>query len=165
MYRVLLFAFLLLGVIEVSGAAARSSDEVPVTDIDKAGAIRINVSGDWLAAGAGSVWLSDPPAKVIRRLNAPTGKTVATIRVRQLPCEAPDAGFGALWTATCKIRGLARIDAKSRKIRHVRVAIPRSLNGEGSIGAGAGGVWLGSERFLNPMLELLLCEELLERSP
>ena len=142
MSRVLLFAFLLLGVVEVSGAAARSS-EVPVTDINKAGAARIRVPGDWLASGAGSVWLSDPPAKVIRRLNARTGKAVATLRVRQLPCEAPDVGFGALWTATCETPGLARIDARSHKIRHVHLAIPTSLNGgEASIGAGAGGVWL-----------------------
>ena len=114
MSRVLLFVFLLLGVIGVSGAAAGSSG-VPVTDINKAGAIRIRVPGDWLASGAGSVWLSDPPAKVIRRLNARTGKTVATIRVRQLPCEAPDVGFGALWTATCETPGLARIDSGSHR--------------------------------------------------
>src|SRR4029079_17848105 len=142
MSRVLLFAFLLLGMVGVSGAAARSG-EAPVTDINKAGATRVRVPGDWLAAGAGSVWLSDPGAKVIRRLNARTGKTVASIRVRQLPCEAPDVGFGALWTATCETPGLARIDAGSHKIRHLRLAIPTSTNkGEASIGAGAGGVWL-----------------------
>jgi len=138
MSRVLLFAFLLLGMVGVSGAAARSG-EAPVTDINKAGATRVRVPGDWLAAGAGSVWLSDPGAKVIRRLNARTGKTVATIRVRQLPCQAPDVGFGALWTATCETPGLARIDARSHKIRHLRLAIPTSTNkGEASIGAGAG---------------------------
>ena len=126
----------------MSGASARASDP-QVTDIEQAGATKIAAPGDWLAAGAGGVWLSDPPTRVIRRLDPDSGATTAMIRVSQAPCEATDVGFGSLWTATCGTPGLARIDPATNKIDgFVRLAVPSSLGGEGSVGAGAGGVWL-----------------------
>jgi hypothetical protein len=52
-------------------------------------------------------------------------------------------GFGALWTATCDRPGLARIDpVRNVQKGFVSLPIPTTLDGEGSIGAGAGGVWL-----------------------
>jgi virginiamycin B lyase len=126
----------------VGGASALRS-ESPPTDIERAGATKLTVHGDWLAAGAGGVWLSAPGEKVIRRLDPSSGAVAATVRVPQDPCEATDVGFGALWTATCRTEGLARIDPATNKVSgFVRLAIPLSLDGEGSVGAGAGGVWL-----------------------
>jgi len=132
-----------MAVIAVSDGGARRS-ALPVTDIGQAGATSVKVAGDWLAAGEGGIWLSDPPGKVIRRLDPGSGALTATIRVPQEPCEATDVAFGALWTATCGSPGLARIDPKSNKVSGF-VALPLSgelLAGEGSVGAGAGGVWL-----------------------
>jgi virginiamycin B lyase len=125
------------------GASAVGSATPSETDITQAGAKATTVSGDWLAAGAGGVWLSDPPARVIRRLDPATGAVTATVRVPSGPCEASDVGFGALWTATCGSPGLARIDpVRNIQKGFVRLDIPGVLNGEGSVGAGAGGVWL-----------------------
>jgi virginiamycin B lyase len=132
----------LICVIVASGAAALASDP-PTTDIDKAGAKKLDVQGDWLAAGAGGVWLSAPGDKLIRRLDPRSGAVKATIQVPQDPCEATAVGLGSLWTATCGTPGLARIDPATNKVSgFVKLAIPSSLDGEGSIGAGAGGVWL-----------------------
>jgi hypothetical protein len=110
------------------------------TDVNRAGAQRIRITGDWLAAGAGAVWLSGETQ--VYRFDARTGRRRATIRVPQGPCEASDVGFGALWTATCRQPGLTRIDQRTNRARHVRVPVSVDWGGEGSIGAGVGGIWL-----------------------
>ena len=125
------------------GVSPAASATPPETDINQAGAKAIPASGDWLAAGVGGVWLSDPPARVIRRLDPASGAISATVRVPSGPCEATDVGFGALWTATCNRPGLARIDpVRNIQKGFVSLSIPGTLDGEGSVGAGAGGVWL-----------------------
>jgi len=111
-------------------------------DVEKAGATKFTLSGDWLSSGSGSIWLSDPPANVIRRIDPSTGEAIA-IAVRQAPCESPDVAYGALWTATCNPTGLARVDAASHKqTGFVPLPIWSNLGGEGAIGAGSGGVWV-----------------------
>ena len=96
---------------------------------------------DWLAAGEGGIWLSGESQ--VYRLDPGSGRRTATIPVRQGPCEASDVGFGAVWTATCKVPGLAKIDpSTNRVVGHVLLAVPVALDGEGSIGAGERGVWI-----------------------
>lgn len=114
---------------------------VPETDVVAAGAQTIALKGDWLAAGEGAVWLSGETD--IFRLDPTTGRRVATIAVPEGPGEASDTGFGALWTATIRSPGLARIDpATNRVTAHIPLALPPRLGGEGSIGAGLGAVWV-----------------------
>jgi len=111
-------------------------------DVQKAGAVKFSLAGDWLAAGRGRIWLSDPPAKAVREITPASGKA-AVIALRQEPCQSPDFAYGALWTATCNPSGLARIDAASHKVTgFVRLPIWPELDGEGAIAAGAGGVWV-----------------------
>ena len=125
----------------VSATAAQTSPPVAETSVENAGAEKISIKGDWLAAGAGGIWLSG--ASDVYRLDPSSGERNATIHVRQGPCEATDVGFSAVWTATCKARGLAKIDpSTNRVVGHVRVPVPVALDGEGSVGAGAGAVWL-----------------------
>ena len=51
-----------------------------------------------------------------------------------------DLGFGALWTATCAERGVARIDPQTGEMtKWVAVDVP--TEGESSVGAGEGGIW------------------------
>jgi YVTN family beta-propeller protein len=55
-----------------------------------------------------------------------------------------DSGFGAVWTATCGDRGVARIDpATGTATKWVAVDVP--ADGESSIGAGEGGIWVISD--------------------
>ena len=127
--------------------AAIAAGSGPI-DVEKAGAAKFTLPGDWLASGARSIWLSDPPTKVVRQIDPATGDA-RVVPVRQGPCESPDVAYGALWTATCSPAGLARIDAVShRETGFLPLPIWRNLGGEGAIGAGSGGVWVvidGSE--------------------
>ena len=112
-------------------------------DMAAAGATKPTVDGDWLAAGDGAVWLSDPAHKEIYRLDGQTGTIGARIRVEQMPCEAPEVAFGALWTASCIKRGLVRISAtESRVTGFLPLKIPRLNHGEASIGAGYDAIWV-----------------------
>jgi virginiamycin B lyase len=111
------------------------------TDVRKAGATAVSVDGDWLAAGAGGVWLTGQ--NQVLRLDPATGRVVATIEVPQAPCMASATGFGALWTATCTPGGLARIDPETNQVTdHVRLRVASALGGEGSIGVGTDGIWV-----------------------
>jgi virginiamycin B lyase len=52
-------------------------------------------------------------------------------------------GAGAVWTATCAVPGVAKIDTKLNRVaRHVALPVSTDYFGEGSIGVGAGAVWL-----------------------
>jgi virginiamycin B lyase len=98
------------------------------------------VGGDLFAPGIGDG---------IGRLDA-TGKQVATWTPPTDSCGAFDAGFDAVWSATCGAPGLVRIDVKTNKLTPIEVGglLPES---EASIGAGEGGVWMvieGSPRKL-----------------
>jgi virginiamycin B lyase len=130
----------LIGAFAVASAALAAAAG-PI-DVEKAGATRFSLSGDWLAAGAGSIWLSDPPAKVIRQIDPATGHE-KPIPVPQAPCESPDVAYGALWTATCNPTGLARVDAATHRVTgFLPLPIWHALGGEGAVGAGSGGVWV-----------------------
>jgi len=110
------------------------------TDLKSAGAREITVTGDWLSAGEGGVWLSGQT--LIARLDPTSGRQVAEIAVPQGPCQASDDGYGFVWTATCTEGGLARIDPKTNKLSgHLRLDIPDGGE-ESSIGVGAGSVWV-----------------------
>jgi DNA-binding beta-propeller fold protein YncE len=129
-----------------SAAETRAARELPAaapgeTDVRKAGATAISVDGDWLAAGAGGVWLTGQNS--VMRLDPSTGRVVATIEVPQAPCMGSATGFGAVWTATCTPGGLARIDPETNQVTdHVRLRVASALGGEGSIGVGTDGIWL-----------------------
>lgn len=121
-------------------AVAAAAEPQP-TDLAKAGAKQIRITGDWLSAGLGGIWMSY--GTVIDRIDPRTGKLVKEIRVPQGPCEASVIGFGFVWTATCRTPGLVRIDPTTNRVgRFVPLSIPPSFDGEASIGAGAGAIWL-----------------------
>ncbi len=122
-------------------SATVTASKVRRIDVNKAGAKKIRITGDWLAAGRRGIWLSG--MEQIYRLNPRTGRRQATIPVPQGPCQATDVGAGAVWTATCGVPGLAKIDSKRNRVaRHVALPVSTDYFGEGSIGVGAGAVWL-----------------------
>jgi virginiamycin B lyase len=134
----------LAGALAFIGTVAASAAVQPAdTDIRKAGAKKISISGEWLASGFGAVWASNPPEQVIYRLDPRSGRVLKTIRVPQEPCQASATGYRAVWTATCGTPGLARIDPATNRVRgFARVEVSSAVGDAGSIGAGAGGVWL-----------------------
>ena len=136
-----LLALVLAVLITTFASATVTSPKVRQIDVNKAGAKKIRITGDWLAAGRGGIWLSG--MEQIYRLNPRTGRRQATIPVPEGPCQATDVGAGAVWTATCGVPGLAKIDSKRNRVaRHVALPVSTDYFGEGSIGVGAGAVWL-----------------------
>jgi virginiamycin B lyase len=125
-------------------ASTETGQALAEQDVVDAGATALARAGDWLSAGAGAVWISNPPSHELHRLDADSGGLVATVALDELPCAATDFGFGALWTLTCDEPGLTKIDAAQNRVTG-RVALPVgavSEGGEASIGAGEGAVWV-----------------------
>jgi virginiamycin B lyase len=137
----LLLSFALALLVVTVAGATMAAPRVRHVDVNKAGAKKIRITGDWLAAGRGGIWLSG--MQEIFRLNPRTGRRNATIPVPQGPCQATEVGVGAVWTATCGVAGLAKIDTERNRVaRHVALPVSTDYFGEGSIGVGAGAVWL-----------------------
>ena len=137
----ILLPLLVATVITSLAGATVASPRVRHVDVNTAGAKQIRITGDWLAAGRGGIWLSG--MHEIYRLSPRNGRKVATIPVPQGPCQATDVGAGAVWTVTCDVPGLAKIDTKRNRVaRHVALPVSVDYFGEGSIGVGAGAVWL-----------------------
>jgi YVTN family beta-propeller protein len=116
--------------------------ELPaITSVRQAGgdAIRAPASADWVLVDFGRAWVSGV-GKGIGFYDAETGRLQGAAAVPQEPCASMDAGFGAVWTATCGDRGVARIDPETGAVTD-RVAVDVPEDGESSIGAGEGGIW------------------------
>jgi streptogramin lyase len=132
---------LALGLVLALLGGTVAAGQVRTINVNKAGANKIRITGDWLAAGRGGVWLSGE--REIYRLDPRSGRRVARIPIPQGPCQATEVGARAVWTATCTVPGLARIDPRTNRVaRHVALPVSVDYYGEGSIGFGAGAVWL-----------------------
>jgi virginiamycin B lyase len=141
MRRPVLLALVLALLIAGGVGAAVVPSKVRRINVEAAGAEKIRITGDWLAAGRGGIWLSGQ--QEIYRLHRRTGRRVAQIPIAQGPCQASEVGAGAVWTATCRVPGLAKIDSRRNRVaRHVELPVSVDYFGEGSIGVGAGAVWL-----------------------
>jgi virginiamycin B lyase len=132
---------LLLAVVAALPVATVTGSGAKQINVNKAGAEKIRIPGDWLAAGRGGIWLSGQ--EEIYRLNRRSGRRVARIPVPEGPCQATEVGAGAVWTATCNEPGLTKLDTRRNRVaRHVALPVSVDYFGEGSIGVGAGAIWL-----------------------
>jgi YVTN family beta-propeller protein len=116
--------------------------ELPeITSVRQAGgeAIPAPASADWVLVDFGRAWVSGV-GKGIGFYDAETGRLQGSVAVPQSPCAGMDSGFGAVWTATCEQRGVARIDPETGKVTKWE-AVDVPAEGESSIGAGEGGIW------------------------
>jgi virginiamycin B lyase len=113
----------------------------PITSVEQAGAQEISApsSADWIVVDFGRAWVS-AMGKGIGVFDAETGRREGSVAVPQSPCAGMDSGFGAVWTATCGKRGIARIDPETGEVTGW-AAVDVPAEGESSIGAGEGGVW------------------------
>jgi YVTN family beta-propeller protein len=102
-------------------------------------AIAAPASADWVLVDFGRAWVSAVD-EGIGLYEVQTGLLQGSAAVPQAPCAAMDSGFGAVWTATCEERGVARIDPQTGEVTDwVAAAVPPE--GESSVGAGEGGIW------------------------
>jgi virginiamycin B lyase len=127
---------------EAQTPSPQPEPELPeITSVRQAGgeAIRAPASADWVLVAFGRAWVSGV-GEGTGVYDADTGRLQGSVAVPQSPCAGMDSGFGAVWTATCGERGVARIDPETGEVTGW-VAVDVPTEGESSIGAGEGGIW------------------------
>jgi YVTN family beta-propeller protein len=98
---------------------------------------------DWLAIDE-AVWVSNAPKGTVARLDPKTNTVAAIIAAGARPCSGLAAAFGTLWVPNCGANTMTRIDLESGEVKAtVRTAVG---NSEGSVVAGAGSIWLITDR-------------------
>ena len=120
-----------------SGASGFGS----ATAIEKHAAATLKIPGyvDFLAAEGRAVWATNEGR--VEKLQLDKAAPVATVAV-PAPCGAMVVAFESLWVANCKDSSVYRIDLKSQKIT---ARVPTGLadpDGELSLAAGAGSIWV-----------------------
>ena len=125
-----------------TSAATSTTAAVQQIDLVKAGATKTRITGDWLVAGDGAIWLTDDTD--VHRLDPQTGRPEGAVPVPGGPCLGGAYAFGALYAATCyNDEGLVRIDPKRLEVTdQIPLPTPDLYQQEGSIAAGEGAVWL-----------------------
>jgi YVTN family beta-propeller protein len=101
--------------------------------------IKASPEADWVVVANGRAWVSGL-GKGVGVYDARTGRPQGSVAVPEGPCAATDAGFGAVWTATCEPGGVSRIDPVTARVTG-HLALPMTSDGESSIGVGEDAVW------------------------
>jgi len=123
-------------------SSPRIEPQLPeITEVSEMGAQAIPApeSADWIVVDFGRAWVSGV-GDGIGFYEVQTGLLQGSVPVPQSPCAGMDTGFGALWTATCEERGVARIDPQTGQITDW-AAVDVPAEGESSVGAGEGAIW------------------------
>ena len=113
--------------------------------IEAAGATHIDLTGepDWVAIAAGSAWVAVTGG--VRMVDGATGDVDGLVPIDDVVCLAMDVGFDSVWAGGCGKHMLARIEPKTGLLFTPFIDLPiRAIQGESSIAAGEGGVWLVS---------------------
>jgi virginiamycin B lyase len=113
--------------------------------IEAAGATRIDIAGepDWVTLADGRAWVAVVGG--VRVVDAATGEVDGLVPIDDAICLAMDVGFGSVWAGACDTHRLIRIEPKSGLLFTPPINLPiRAIQGESSIAAGEGGVWLVS---------------------
>ena len=103
--------------------------------------------GTWhdLALGAGSLWVSDFDADLVRRLDPISGRLRAVVR---LPAGSAPAGVafaaGAIWVAEEHGGRVVRIDPATNRVAAAIDLTPPGDGGPRSVGAGSGSLWVAT---------------------
>lgn len=117
-------------------------DEISITEIALATIVLAGYP-DFLVADGNTVWVTNE--KRIDQLKAGSNGAVASVAMPE-PCGAGTVCFGSLWIADTHDKSVYRIDKIAGKIQSI---IPTGIadpSGELSIAAGAGSVWLLSDK-------------------
>jgi streptogramin lyase len=122
-------------------ATAVSTALPPIHDIEEAGALVINTSGnaDWVTVAGDSVWLANIGTG-ISRYDLATGEMLGEIPTNDI-CLAMDEGFGSLWAGDCVDNALLRIDVSTGQLV-ASIDLPFALPGESSVAVADDGVWI-----------------------
>lgn len=100
-------------------------------------------SPDWMAVTDDAVWVTSESADHVVRLDANTDKPTTIVTIKK-PCSGLAAGFGSIWSPSCGSHNLARIDARTGKIK-AEIAVGPA-DPEGGITVGAGSIWMAADK-------------------
>src|SRR5947199_3621054 len=97
-------------------AAAPADEPDAVLPVEKSAAATIDLKGypDWLEIGFGSLWVSNPGAGAVQRIDLDTHKVAAEVKVNR-PVAAMAVGYDSVWVASRADKVIVRIDAKANK--------------------------------------------------
>lgn len=103
--------------------------------------VRLEGSADFLEVAGGRLFVTNEPRNLVHVLDAATGAPQAEVAVAA-PCGVMTVAAGGLWVASCRARGLVRVDLRSHEVT-ARVATGLAdPEGELSLAATAEGVWV-----------------------
>lgn len=100
---------------------------------------------DWMATGAGAMWIANISSKEVDRIDASSSKIAARIKVNGVPCSGAAFGFSSVWIPLCandKGTSLVRIDAARNRVVATLPIAP--ANSEGGITVSPGAVWMAT---------------------
>lgn len=100
---------------------------------------------DWMATGAGAMWIANISLKEVERVDAASSTISARIKVNGVPCSGAAFGFSSVWIPLCandKGMSLLRIDAKTNRIVATLPIAP--ANSEGGITVSPRSVWMAT---------------------
>jgi hypothetical protein len=100
---------------------------------------------DWMATGAGSMWIANISLKEVERINAASNAIAARIKVKGVPCSGAAFGFSSVWIPLCandKGTSLVRINAATNRIVATLPIAP--ANSEGGITVSPDAVWMAT---------------------
>jgi len=100
---------------------------------------------DWMATGAGAMWIANISLKEVERIDAATNAITARIKVADVPCSGAAFGFASVWIPLCengKGTSLVRIDAAANRVATTLPVAP--ANSEGGITVSGDSVWMAS---------------------
>ena len=95
-------------------------------------------SPDWSVITPDATWVASARANHVVQLK--TDGTVGSIVSINRPCAGLTAGFGSIWSPSCRDKKLMRIDPATGAVAASVDADPESS--EGGIAAGAGSIWM-----------------------
>ena len=96
-------------------------------------------SPDWSVITPEATWVASARANQVVQLRAGDGQVGLIVDVNR-PCAGLTAGFGSIWSPSCKDKKLMRIDPVTGTVTASVDAEPE--NSEGGITTGAGSVWM-----------------------
>jgi streptogramin lyase len=115
--------------------------QVPLAALPIVERVKVPAGPGWLGIGYGSVWVSKSESRVVLRIDPATNRIIAVIPVGSDPELGIAFGLGFVWIADPKDKSLTQIDPRTnRVVRTLAANVPDDP--EGSIGVGAGSVWL-----------------------
>jgi len=116
-----------------------------MSDLKIAATIPLSKGADWVAITADRVWIGSKTPFAVSEIDPKTNAVTTTIELPGNPCGGLAADADSLWVPLCgSTPQLAQVDLKKKALVRVLKIGPGAS--EGGIAAGAGSVWLITDK-------------------